>query len=577
MKKAITIIVCLLLVLGILGGCYWYFFLYRQNLTTDGCVRLAERFAAEGRYSRAVTFYNTAYALDPSRYDIAIALAETYAADDNYTKAEYTLVNAIADHPEITELYLALSRTFVAQDKLLDAQEMLDHIGNDKVRQEIESMRPEAPTLSPESGYYDDYISVSLTYTSGIPYLRTDGEYPSTRKPSYSQPVTLTDGENTVTAVVLGENGLVSRAVCNGYTIGHIIEKVSFHSAEFEEMVRQALALPGGDIMTDDLWGVTELNVPDTVQDISDLSYFTGLTSLTLQNYHEGDYSFLPSLTQLEALDLTESSVSTQTLELIGALSSLKRLYLDSCGISDVTALGQLTSLTELHLAGNSLSGISPLSGCRALEILDLSSAGLSDLSPLASLHNLSELNLSYNQPATLVPLASCPKLRKIDLSNCELTDISVLGSCTQLTHLTAAHNTLTGIAGIERCTALQEVDLSYNKLTSIDELGPIDSITYVNINENDVVSLPPFHETSQLQRFYADHNFLEDLSGLSSLTYLNYVTLDYNNITTIDALADCINLVQVNVFHTNISSAEEVKALTDRSIIVNFTPRYDS
>ena len=118
-------------------------------------------------------------------------------------------------------------------------------------------------------------------------------------------------------------------------------------------------------------------------------------------------------------------------------------------------------------------------------------------------------------------------------------------------------------------------MDLSYNKLTSIDELGPIDSLILVNINENDVVSIPPFTTECRLQKFYADHNFLEDLSGLTALPYLNYVTLDYNNIANIDALADCENLVQVNVFHTNIGSAEDVKALTDRSIIVNYTPNY--
>ena len=95
------------------------------------------------------------------------------------------------------------------------------------------------------------------------------------------------------------------------------------------------------------------------------------------------------------------------------------------------------------------------------------------------------------------------------------------------------------------------------------------------SINENDVVNIPPFTPECRLQKFYADHNFLEDLSGLTALPYLNYVTLDYNNIGNIDALADCANLVQVNVFHTNIGSAEEVKALTDRSIIVNYTPNY--
>ncbi len=575
MKKALLTILIIILVLAIVAGAAWYFLVYQGNMTAERCAQLAESARANGNDQRAIRLYSTAYELDPDNYDIAIALSQTYADSGNYTKAEYTLVNAIAAHPDVSALYLALSKTYVAQDKLLDAQEMLDSIGNNKVKAELEPMRPAAPTLSPESGYYSDYISVSMTYTSGTPYMRTDGEYPSLADVPYSLPVELASGETHVTAIVVGENGLVSPAVSCGYTVGNIVEEVSFASSAFESFVREALELGSDKIMTDDLWSVTELTIPDTITDLTDLSYFTGLKSLSMPNYHGGDFSFLAVMPLLETLDLNQSSVSTLALERIGQLASLKTLNLNSCGITDVSSLGTLKTLETLDLGSDTVKDIAPLSNCTGLLSLNLSGNGISDISPLASLQSLQQLDLSYNAPATMAALSRLQFLQVLDLSNCNLTDISALKSCTGLTHLTAAHNELTGIAGLEACTKLQEVDLSYNKLTSIDELGPIDSITLVNINENDVVSLPPFTENSSLQRFYADHNFLEDLSGLASLPYLNYVTLDYNNINNIDCLADCVNLVQVNVFHTNIGTEAEVSALTDRSIIVNYTPDY--
>lgn len=575
MKKALLTILIIILVLALLAGAAWYFLVYQGNMTAERCAELAQKAQANGYDQRAIRLYSTAYELDPDNYDIAIALSDTYAAAGNYTKAEFTLVNAISAHPDVTALYLALSKTYVAQDKLLDAQMMLDGIGNNKVKAEIDPMRPAAPALSPESGYYSDYISVSMTYASGTPYLRADGEYPSLADAPYSLPVELSSGESSVTAIVVGDNGLVSTAVSCGYTVGNIVEEVSFSSSAFESFVRETLELGSETVMTDDLWSVTELTIPDTLTELGDLSYFTGLTALTMPNYHGGDFSFLSVMTVLETLDLNQSSVSTLALETIGQLPSLRTLNLNSCGVTDVSSLGTLSTLETLDLGSNTVKNIAPLANCTALTSLNLSGNGISDISPLASLRNLQQLDLSYNAPATMAALSQLQALQVLDLSNCNLTDISALKSCTALTNLTCAHNEITGIAGLEACTKLQEVDLSYNKLTSIDELGPIDSITFVNINENDVVSLPPFTENSSLQKFYADHNFLEDLSGLTALPYLNYVTLDYNNIDNIDCLADCVNLVQVNVFHTNIGTEEEVSALTDRSIIVNYTPDY--
>ena len=308
MKKALIIILCIVLVLALAGGAAWYFLVYQNNMTAERCAGLAAQSAGSGQYNRAIGLYTTAYELDPANYNLAIALADTYVAYGNYTKAEYTLVNAIADHPKAVDLYLSLSKTYVA---LLDAQLMLDHIGNETVRSQLDQMRPAAPSLSPESGYYSDYIDISLTYTEGTAYLRTDGEYPSTSDAPYNQPITLEGGETEAAAIVVGANGLVSPVTYGGYTIGNIVEEVSFSSGEFEQFVRETLELdPAKPVMTDQLWSVTELTIPETLTDVTDLSYFTGLTSLTLQNYHGGDFNFLSGMTQLATLDLSRSSLS---------------------------------------------------------------------------------------------------------------------------------------------------------------------------------------------------------------------------------------------------------------------------
>ena len=50
----------------------------------------------------------------------------------------------------------------------------------------------------------------------------------------------------------------------------------------------------------------------------------------------------------------------------------------------------------------------------------------------------------------------------------------------------------------------------------------------------------------------------------------LTHISMDYNALTSIDSIANCYNLVQVNVYGNEI---ENVDALKERDIIVNWDP----
>ena len=68
--------------------------------------------------------------------------------------------------------------------------------------------------------------------------------------------------------------------------------------------------------------------------------------------------------------------------------------------ISSISALSNLTKLTELYLWGNSISDISVLSNLTKLTVLDLDTNSISDISPLvtnAGLGNGDTVNLKSN------------------------------------------------------------------------------------------------------------------------------------------------------------------------------------
>ena len=161
MKRVLKIVIPLVVVLALLGGCAWFFLAYRSDLTAHFLTGQAERMMEAGRYNRAIQYETWAWKLAPDDEEIPLSLARAYAASGNYTKAEYTLVNAIAATPKNVALYVELCQVYVAQDKLLDAVQMLDRVQDETVREELAAMRPAAPELSPEDGYYTEYIEVS--------------------------------------------------------------------------------------------------------------------------------------------------------------------------------------------------------------------------------------------------------------------------------------------------------------------------------------------------------------------------------------------------------------------------------
>ena len=555
MKRVLKIVIPLVVVLALLGTAAWFFLSFRADLTAGFLRGQAAKMVERERYSRAVTYYNWAWQLDPENQEIPLALAEAYAGSGNYTKAEYTLVRAISARPQDVDLYVALCQVYVAQDKLLDAVQMLDRTSDAEVKAALDELRPAAPVLSPENGYYTEYIEVTADGGGNAVYLSIDGDYPSMEDDAYTGPVTLPGGETMVMAVAVDENQMVSQAVQNGYTIGGVVEPVTLNDPAIDAAVREQLGMTAGEtLMTDDLWSIAELTLPDTVADLADLSHFTGLTTLTIQNVSGLDFSVLSQLTSLQTLDLSGCTISTGSLDAIAGLTGLRVLRLNNCALTDINALSQLTALTELQLANNSLTDI----GVTSL-MLDLET-----------------VTLTNNPVTSIAGLSACTKLKSLDISGCSVTSIASLSGKTALETLLAGNNQIADLSPLEGCTALSVLEAPYNLVSDISVLAQLPALTRFVGNNNQITAVPDFdEETSKLQYIQLDYNEVADLAGLQGIDSLNYVYADYNQVETILPLKNNINLIQVNVWDNPIPE-EEVKSLQENSIIVNYNPNYE-
>ena len=554
MKYILKIFLIVLLVVAIIGAACWFFLVQRPDLTMSVFAHWGDYFYDAGRYNRAVSLYETACKLSPENANLPLRLAQAYINSGNYTKAEYTLVSAITNNPESVQLYVALSKTYIEQDKILDAEQMLDRITSADVKAQIDALRPNAPVLSPESGYYSEYIDVAVTATGGTAYLAVNQDYPSIETDAYEAPVTLEAGDSKVVVVTVAENGLVSDAVYGGYTIGSVVEEVKLSDSAMDSYVRELLGKSASDtIMSDELWEIEELTLPEGVQDISDLTRFAGLKTLSIQNATGLDLSVLPQLTTLQTLDLSGTTLPTSTLDAIGTLPELKKLVLQSCAVT----------------------AINPLVGLSNLEYLDLTNNSVTDLTAITALEHLKDLYLTNNPVKSITYLNSCLELERLHIENCGVSRLSSLAGNTSLQELYASNNEISDISVLSDCVSLSVLDISDNQVKDVSVIANLPELTYFLASHNQIESLPAFDTaTCKLVRINVNNNQLTDLSPLKGLPALNYIFADYNQISDISGLEDCPLLTQLNLFDNPVNEAQ-VKALQEIGRIVNYTPGY--
>lgn len=570
MRKFFRILIPVIIALAILFSVIWYAFVYDRNFVRDFLLSSARMCSNMGYSSMSSTFYDMAYNHAGQDENVAIELANQYKEEGNYTKAEYTLSNAISDGGT-SELYIALCKTYVEQDKLLDAVTMLDNIADQAIKEELEALRPRITGIDPTPAFYSQYIAVSLEASEGVIYWSIDGEYPSTATDPYAEPLLLPNGETTIQAVAVADNGLVSPLSMLGYTIGGVIEEITFADQAVEAQVRSQLGMKEDEpIYSDDLWTITSFSVPSNASTLADLSRMNYLTHLVCTNTVVDSLDSLRNLTLLQSIDLSGSRLPGGALSCLSSLPDLRTLKLSGCRLSSISGLRGCPSLTVLHLDNNALRNLSPISGITTLKELYLQRNALEELDALKGLTELQRLDVSYNSITTTAPVGKLKNLTWLDISNNRLTTLSGTGKLTNLSYLNASYNKLKKADVVSGCVNLTELHLSNNKLTDILSLKSLVKLKTVDFSHNSITAIPGWPTGCALYSVNGSNNKITSLSPLKNISGLAYVYMDYNQITSVAPLNTCYQLVRVDIYGNAVKS---VNSLTKQSVIVNYDP----
>jgi len=358
----------------------------------------------------------------------------------------------------------------------------------------------------------------------------------------------------------LRERSRTKTITCAGLTIAilgavafaAVSQVVMFSDPNLEAAVRDAISKPSGDILPDDLEGLTQLSAAGLgISSLEGIQYCADLAELALADNDILDLSPISNMEKLSWLDVGNNQ------------------------ITDLSALADLSSLRDLGLKGNQISDLSPLSGLTGLWTVSLWSNQVADLSPLADLTSLRMLDLTDNEFSDLSPLAGLAELRVLALSGNWIVDVSPLSRLSKLMLLDLQSNRIVDIEALEDLPRLEELYLQNNRLDLASSSAAMRSVealreqgTYVRFEPQAtvVVFADPSLEAvlrealSQAAGDIYDSDLLgvselvaasrniHDLSGVQHCSNLTKLYLANNQVTDLGPLAGLSNLEQLDL-----------------------------
>lgn len=227
--------------------------------------------------------------------------------------------------------------------------------------------------------------------------------------------------------------------------------------------------------------------------------------------------------------------------------------FIPSCVFEDV-------SLTDLRLANNSITDISPMRGNTNLVHLDFGLNYIHDISPLSGNHFLTTLHIPGNKLERIDALCGCTNLTYLDLTynprlktlpqdlcklkllsslfigECQIEDLTPVGGCTSLVTLHAyANHAIEDVSPLTSLQNLQTLNLDENIISDLEPLRECMSLIVLHVNNNRIKSIPKM----ELAELYADDNKIQDISVIKDIRTLHTLSVSRNRIRDVSPLKD--------------------------------------
>jgi hypothetical protein len=213
----------------------------------------------------------------------------------------------------------------------------------------------------------------------------------------------------------------------------------------------------------------------------------------------------LSGLRELTLLSLNNNHISDLTS--VGSLIRLREVHLGRNQITDIAPLKNLRNLeTALYLANNQIEDISDLAGFVRLRSLVLRANRVTDISPLGGLVNLQDLCIGSNSVSNLMPLSPLTRLRWVTLDNNPVTLAHINSLRVVMPQATFFHNI--PVPPPPPMIALRNQRITDERLAEMIEDEEIPhNVEYLDLSHNRITVLTSLKMLSELQYLYLSGN----------------------------------------------------------------------
>ncbi|MDU2123308.1 MAG: leucine-rich repeat domain-containing protein [Clostridium celatum] len=289
-----------------------------------------------------------------------------------------------------------------------------------------------------------------------------------------------------------------------------------------------------------DISGVSDLT---GIEDLKDIAYpirrirISGAVDLTPIK----DFSF----EDLELNDQTNSNLQVFNTS-TSLQNSLDRLvikdYYTSSDIVDLSPIGTLKNLGQLHIVGTKVSDITPIGQLKNLRTLTLdgfnryneTTVDLNIIKNLDKLYSLSlaRMNLTSESLKPFSEVGTFTSLTMFEILNDSgVQDIRYLENNSTIVNLTLHDCGLDdrAIDIVKTIPNLANLSLADNYIENINNLNGLSGLLSLNVSSNGLENVDVVATLNNLTRLDCSYNYITDVSSLTGLTKLTGLDISYN------------------------------------------------
>ena len=330
----------------------------------------------------------------------------------------------------------------------------------------------------------------------------------------------------------------------------------TFPDSNLEAAIRVVIGVPEPDDIYQSNLSAVNTFVDDggLITDLTGMEYWTSLVDLEI-TYSSGlsDVSNLSTLTSLTYVDLSKNNIND--ISPLSSLTSVTELFIQNNDISDISSLvGVLGSGDSLNVSSNPLNA-----HAYSVDIPSLQSDGVTveydspsiDF-PDANLEAAVRTAVGVPEPDPILQ-SDLDAVTSFTAQSLGIVDLTGMEYWTSLTSLIIDDNSISDISQLENLTSLTILRLSFNDIVDISYLSGLTNLIELSIGSNSIEDISSIAALVDLTNLRIGDNSINDISSIAALTSLTNLDIQWNDIVDISVLEYLTNLQYLTISNNNI------------------------